>query len=68
MQMLTRNNLATLMQVRPRTVDKWARDGQIPSPVRIGRKSYWPRAEFESWLRAQCFQQEIGVPIETGVE
>ncbi|MFP4441225.1 MAG: helix-turn-helix domain-containing protein [Chloroflexaceae bacterium] len=48
--MLTVAEVATLLRVHPRSVQRWARAGRFAS-VRAGRSYRIPRAEVIRWLR-----------------
>lgn len=34
-------DLAKVLRVHPETIRRWAREGQIPAPRKIGRRVYW---------------------------
>ncbi len=52
---LTRSELATLLRVSLRCVDKWAANPDFPRPIRIGGNGHprWPRTVIESYIRSQ---------------
>lgn len=51
-QLLTSEQVAELLQVEPRTIHQWARDGKIPH-VRVGKFFRFHEAELEAWIRAE---------------
>jgi predicted DNA-binding transcriptional regulator AlpA len=49
--MLTRVELAKLLNVNVRTVQRLSLLGQVPTPVKVGRSVRWPRPTIERWLQ-----------------
>ncbi len=48
---LTVKDVAELLSVAPRTVWRWARDGQFPAPVHLGRKTTrWRASDVQAYL------------------
>lgn len=47
--LLTLSETARLLQLSPRTVWQWAKDGKLPC-IRFGRVLRFPRRELEEWL------------------
>jgi excisionase family DNA binding protein len=50
-EMLTVDEVAAVLRIHPRSVQRWARDGQISS-VRVGRSYRIPRADVLRWILA----------------
>lgn len=46
--------VADLMRGSTKHVDRMAKDGRMPPPVKLGRLCRWPRAVIEGWLAAGC--------------
>jgi excisionase family DNA binding protein len=49
-QYLTAEQVGELLQVSPRTVQRWALEDASMPTLRLGRTVRFPRAEFEQWL------------------
>lgn len=47
-------DLATLLGVSSRHVERMDVSGRMPAPVRLGRSKRWRRTEIESWIVAGC--------------
>ena len=47
--MLTVSEVATVLRVHPRSIQRWARDGRFAS-VRVGKSYRIPRADVLRWL------------------
>lgn len=41
-KLLDKLDMARLHGVTVRTIERWTRAGQLPAPIRRGRRSYWP--------------------------
>ena len=48
---LTAEQVGELLQVSPRTVQRWALEDASMPTLRVGRTVRFPRAEFEQWLK-----------------
>lgn len=60
-QLLTVEDLATMLRVEPSTVRQWARDGRLPEPMRLTERSLrWSPAAVNAWLAGH------GVPMAGG--
>jgi excisionase family DNA binding protein len=44
--------LARLLMVSVKTIDRWLRAKKLPAPIVIGRERRWRRQEIEQWLAA----------------
>jgi excisionase family DNA binding protein len=44
--------LARLLMVSVKTIDRWLRAKKLPAPIVIGRERRWRRQEIELWLAA----------------
>jgi excisionase family DNA binding protein len=47
--MLTVDEVATVLRVHPRSIQRWAREGRVPS-VRVGRSYRIARADVVRWM------------------
>jgi predicted DNA-binding transcriptional regulator AlpA len=36
------------------TVRKWARDGLMPRPIKVGRDLTWRKVEIDEWMASGC--------------
>jgi len=51
-QLLTREDLMALLQISPTTLTSWIKEGLLPPPIVIGRRSTrWVAEDIERWLR-----------------
>lgn len=48
--MLTGDQLAALLQVSRKTVDRLARDGSVPGRIKLGNRVLYHRPTVEAWL------------------
>lgn len=44
--------LAEMLQISPRTLERWRVDGNGPQYMKAGRRVLYDRSEIESWLSA----------------
>lgn len=59
-ELLTLDELAVLLRVKPRTLRRHHDAGKIPPAIRIGTALRWSREAIEAWIR-----QGGGVPRRT---
>ncbi len=52
--LLTRKEVAKLLQFSERTVYRKSLDGEIPQPIMFGRVPRWRRDILFSWLENDC--------------
>jgi prophage regulatory protein len=53
-RMLTKREVADMLGIVPRTVDRLRILESIPQPVRIGGSVRWPSPVIEAWIAAGC--------------
>jgi len=58
--LLTPTEVASLLKVSRRHVDRLAGRGAMPAPVRLGTRVRFLRAEIESWIASGCPEMEKG--------
>lgn len=51
--LLTKRDLAGLLQVSTRSIERLTRAGELPPPIRIGSAVRWDRAAIEAWISAK---------------
>lgn len=51
---LDKRAVADLMRCSTKHVDRMAKDGRMPPPVKLGRLCRWPRAVIVGWLADGC--------------
>lgn len=61
-EMLTVGEVAAVLRVHPRSIQRWARDGRFAS-VRVGKTYRIPRADVRRWLLAVSIPA-VGAPAE----
>lgn len=65
-ELIDHNKVAKHLGVTTRTLRTWIKNGQIPGPIRIGRKQFWVKSVLDAWLkdRAQgnCDQSSKDAP------
>ncbi len=64
-ELLTKTDLAKLLQVSGRQVENLVRNGRLPQPIRLGTHPRWRRAGLLSFLDGLSSDQPS--PPETGV-
>lgn len=53
--MITTAHLAAVLNVAPRTVQNWVRQGRIPAPLgRTGDNARWAPAVIQAWLEERA--------------
>lgn len=52
--MLSAQDVAKLLQCSDKHVNNLRRQGRIPSPVKLGALTRWPRRDIENWVAAGC--------------
>ena len=54
-RMLTTDDVAELAGVSPQTVRRWWKAGEMPAPLRCGRRAIrWTAATIEEWIQSGC--------------
>jgi len=51
--LITRLELADLLRLTPRSLDRWAWQRKGPRRFKVGNKSYYDRADVDAWLERQ---------------
>ncbi|MBP9151286.1 MAG: helix-turn-helix domain-containing protein [Flavobacteriales bacterium] len=49
--LLTRDEVARILDISMPTLNQWEKDGSIPKPKRIGKRVYWLRNDFMDFLK-----------------
>lgn len=65
--MLTREELAQLLHVTPRTIYNYEKSGDLPAPIKIGRRHLWPRSTLVAFFEAQTGVPEQESAVEGAV-
>lgn len=52
--LLTKEQVAGMLQMSTRTVYRKAMDGEIPAPIKIGRCIRWRRDIMLAWIENNC--------------
>lgn len=53
-RLLNVTEVAEALGCTTRTVRRWAAEGRMPSPLRIGRTVRWRQSDLESWIANGC--------------
>jgi len=53
-ELIDHNEVAKLLGVTTRTLRTWIKGGQVPGPIRIGRKQFWVKSVFDAWLKGRA--------------
>jgi excisionase family DNA binding protein len=48
MEFYDKKELAALLRVSPRTIERWVKAGTLSAPLQVGRKALWSRAVVEA--------------------
>lgn len=59
---LTVEDIATILRVHPRSIQRWAQQGRVAS-VRVGRSYRIPRSEVLRWMLAASTSVDVDVPL-----
>jgi len=51
--LISRLELAELLRLTPRSLDRWAWQRKGPRRFKVGNKSYYDRADVDAWLERQ---------------
>jgi excisionase family DNA binding protein len=60
---MTAQDVADLLRVSVRTVNRWTRDGALPAFVQISRARRFRREEIERWLAAHEEKTRAQIPL-----
>jgi predicted DNA-binding transcriptional regulator AlpA len=52
--LLTHAEVAQLLRVSPRTLDRMRQEGTVIPPVKLNRQLRWLKSELIEWLQAGC--------------
>lgn len=52
--LLTKTDVASLLKVCKRQVDRLVRGGQLPPPKYLERHPRWRESEIVAWMQADC--------------
>jgi excisionase family DNA binding protein len=52
--LINTDEVAKLLKASPRTVWKMQNEGEMPTPIRIGRAVRWGYGEIKAWVNAGC--------------
>ncbi len=55
-RLLTREDLATALQVTTRHLSAMVARGELPEPIRFGRLVRWPKSAIDAWIEARTPQ------------
>ncbi len=55
-EVMTTEQVADYLQVRPRTVERWCYTGDGPTFVKVGRHRRFRRADVDAWLEEHSRQ------------
>lgn len=58
--LLTKSDVAKLLQVTPRTIENLLRAGRLPQPMRLGSHPRWLQSHLTEWLRQQAMHAAGG--------
>jgi excisionase family DNA binding protein len=53
--MLTKEDIATILKISLRTVENWVADGLLPAPATIGSRRRWHSGEFYAFMELTYF-------------
>ncbi|MCB9191189.1 MAG: DNA-binding protein [Flavobacteriales bacterium] len=57
--LLTRDEVAKMLDISLPTLLQWEKDGVIPKPKRLGKRVYWIRQTFIEFLHSTPLQNSI---------
>lgn len=50
---MTKEMVADLLSIAPRTIEYWVKEGILPKPTLIGRRAYWHPKAIHTWLNSR---------------
>ena len=53
MEFYDKKQLADLLHVDARTVERWVKAGELVAPLRLGRKALWRKGDIEEWVASR---------------
>tara|TARA_R100000315_G_C5138276_1_gene79071 strand:- start:56 stop:265 length:210 start_codon:yes stop_codon:yes gene_type:complete len=57
-ELLDRRALQAKLKISLRTIDRMIRDGQLPEPIRLGKRALrWPSNQINEWIQEGCPKQ-----------
>jgi excisionase family DNA binding protein len=57
-RLLSKKELARLLGVSFRSIDRHVAAGQLPRPIKVGALSRWRREDIDAWLTSQAAKAE----------
>jgi len=55
-QLLTRARLLEIVPVSDVALWRWCKSGTFTSPIKVGRRCFWKRAEVQAWIDRQTMK------------
>jgi predicted DNA-binding transcriptional regulator AlpA len=65
-EMLTKEDIATILKISLRTVENWVADGLLPPPATIGSIRRWHSGEFYAFMERTYFPRNSTQPMSAG--
>ena len=59
---MTKNEVAAVLRVTPRTVSTYVRIGALPAPMRLGRRPLWAQDDLERAIQASRHPRDVVEP------
>ena len=54
MDLYTSEQLAEMLEKSQRTIQRWAHNGKLPTPLNLNNRTVWLAADLRIWLSANC--------------
>ena len=52
------DSLAWCFDCDPSTIRRWARNGTMPRPLKVGGRTLWDAERIREWIRQECPQRK----------
>ncbi len=65
MKLLNKEQVCERLNISPRSVENWVKEGRFPPPVRIGRLNHWSETAVERWTLLMFNAQQTWTPAKS---
>lgn len=65
MNLLTKDQICTLLGLSPRGLENMIRRGDFPPPTRVGKRNLWTEPALQAWRERFFHAQELWMPGNT---
>ena len=62
MQLLNKEQVCERLNISPRSLENWVKQGRFPPPVRIGKLNHWCESALDRWTQLTFNAQQSWTP------